>query len=60
MLSADKLFTRVRVMCDCIILKHKDFYVLCKKNIYRTNLVLAVNSTTTNEPGMVLGLRGKE
>ena len=61
MLSPDKLVTRVKAMCDCSIYKLllKDFYVLCKINIYRTNLVLAMNSTTTDEPGIVLGLRGK-
>ena len=60
MLSPDKLVTRVKAMCDCSIYKLllKDFYVLCKINIYRTNLVLAMNSTTTDEPGIVLGLRG--
>ena len=60
MLSPDKLVTRVKAMCDCSILKLllKDFFVLCKKNVYRTNLVLAMNSTTADEPGIVLGLRG--
>ena len=62
MLSPDKLVTRVKAMCDCSILKLllKDFFVLCKKNVYRTNLVLAMNSTTADEPGIVLSLRGEE
>ena len=62
MLSPDKLVTRVKDMCDCSILKLllKDFFVLCKKIFYRTNLVLAMNSTTADEPRIVLGLRGEE